>query len=423
MTNVKRYKIQAMLLALVLLLSAASVFPVTAYAVTQEEIDALKEERDALAAKREEQQEVVDILTAEQADIMAQKSALDERNETTMEAIRVLEQEITLYREIIAQKEQDVFAAKEAENAQLELYRARVRAMEEMGGFNILGIILQSGDLSEFIGALDDIGMIMENDRAVEDAYIAAREHTEAVKAEYDAAYDLLQEELSELEAQKAQLDADMAEADALIAQYSEYIAANQEKLEWFEALENEANAEINSLIARLEAERRAAQQQAAQEAAAAGSVSATVSGGGVTGSGSFAWPVGCTYITSCVGNRYHPITGAWKYHSGMDIGACYGDTVWASDSGTVSLAGENGGYGLCVMIDHGNGYYTLYGHLSSIAVSQGQGVGRGQTIGYVGSTGVSTGAHLHFEIREGTTCLDFASWFSGLTYAPDSGG
>ena len=107
-----------------------------------------------------------------------------------------------------------------------------------------------------------------------------------------------------------------------------------------------------------------------------------------------------------------------------MDIGSAHGDTVWATESGTVCCAGVKGGYGNCVMIDHGNGYYSLYGHLSSIAVSLNQTVSKGSTIGYVGSTGVSTGPHLHFEFRASSgSSLDFMGWFSGLTFAPDSGG
>lgn len=109
-----------------------------------------------------------------------------------------------------------------------------------------------------------------------------------------------------------------------------------------------------------------------------------------------------------------------------MDVGCQYGDAVWASDSGTVILAGDNGGYGNCVMIDHGfvNGdhYYTLYGHLSAIYVSYGQSVSQGETIGAVGSTGVSTGPHLHFEIRNSSGPTDFNWRFeSFLTYAPDA--
>ena len=407
------------LTALAILLSCSfGLLEGSASAVTQDEIDELKAQRDEIAAQKEEQQEVVDMLTQEQADVIDQKAALDQQSEYTMEQIRLNEQEIALYNEIIAEKEQDVAKAQAAEDAQLELYRSRVRAMEEGGGYNILAFLLQADNISELLTAIDDIGEIMSRDREIEDAYTAAREHKEAVKAEYESVRADLQAREDELEAEQEQLQKELDEVAALILQYTEYIELNQEKLDEFQAMEDEADEEINALIYELEQQRKAEAQAAAKNG---GGVTASVSG--AKGSGSFCWPVSCTYITSCVGNRFHPVTGVWKYHSGMDIGASYGDTVWASDGGTVSLAGENGGYGNCVMIDHGNGYYTLYGHLSSIAVSKGQTVGKGDTIGYVGSTGVSTGPHLHFEIREGSNCLDFASWFSGLTYAPDSGG
>ena len=115
---------------------------------------------------------------------------------------------------------------------------------------------------------------------------------------------------------------------------------------------------------------------------------------------GTMMWPCpSCHYITSPFGWRYHPIYQTQKYHSGVDIGASYGATIVAADGGTIITAGSVSGYGNCVVINHGNGITTLYGHMSSIAVSVGQKVSKGQTIGYVGSTGNSTGPHLHWEV------------------------
>lgn len=117
-------------------------------------------------------------------------------------------------------------------------------------------------------------------------------------------------------------------------------------------------------------------------------------------------WPVNGV-ITSQYGYRVHPIFGSTIYHSGMDIGVDYGTPVAAADSGYVVEAGWISGYGYAVIIDHGNGLSTLYGHNESLAVSAGQSVSKGQTIAYAGSTGNSTGPHVHFEVRSNGDPVD----------------
>ena len=117
-----------------------------------------------------------------------------------------------------------------------------------------------------------------------------------------------------------------------------------------------------------------------------------------------------------------HPVYGTVKNHTGLDIGASSGATIIAADGGSVTTASVYGSYGNCVIIDHGNGYQTLYGHMSSIAVSAGETVSQGQTIGYVGSTGVSTGPHCHFEVFAGGGRIDPEQFFGGLTFSEDAG-
>ena len=132
--------------------------------------------------------------------------------------------------------------------------------------------------------------------------------------------------------------------------------------------------------------------------------------------SGYYAWPANTTYITSPFGYRVHPIYGTSRLHSGTDIGASYGSPVTAAAAGSVITAvldyGTTG-YGTYVAIYHDNGTTTLYGHMSSLAVSQGDYVSQGQVIGYVGSTGASTGPHLHFEVRINGSCVDPMQYFS----------
>ena len=393
-------------------------FPVPAYAVTQSQIDELKEQRNVIRAQRQEKQAIVEALEAEKADVVAQKQAMDERNMYTLQQIQLNNQEIELYDEMIAEKAAELEEAQRLENEQLERYRARVRAMEENGGYNILAIISKSDSFSDMLTAMDDVGEIMESDRQLEDAYIAARENTESVKAEYEDTRSELEELKAQLKAEQEELEKDIEEAIQIILDLENDLENRQAEYDAIMAAEDAANATIDKLVAELEAQRAA---EAAAAAAAAGGGSS--GGGSANASGSFLWPVASyVYVSSRFGLRVHPITGEKKSHTGIDIASNQGTAVYASDGGSVTLAGWNGGYGNCIMIDHGNGYVTLYGHLSSISVSVGQTVSQGATIGAVGSTGNSTGPHLHFEVLKNGTRIDPEQFFSGLTISADAG-
>ena len=428
------YRVIAMLLIMLLVFSLA---PTSALAVSQEEIDELRAERLAIAEEHDKKQAEIDELEEQKASALEKKLAMDERNELTRREIESIQNEILVYDQMIAAEAIKVEEAKFVEEQQLERYRVRVRAMEENGEMNILALVLRASNLNELLSAIDDAARIMQSDRELYESYLAARKNTEAVKAQYMAVKAELQAAQDELREEQAALEAEIAEAAKMIEDLEQDIEAREEEAHALLLAEIETAEKLDALIAeqerqRAEEEARRRQQEAASSPATGGSTGGSggsdggSSGGGtVTGSGSFGWPCpGCTYVTSRAGNRFHPIFNEWRYHSGMDIGAGYGSSVVASDSGTVILAEVNGGYGNCIMIDHGNGYYTLYGHLSGYAVSSGQSVSKGQTIGYVGDTGWATGPHLHFEIRQGSTCLDpeAVAGFSGLTYAPDAG-
>ena len=424
MKKKKRTFIAALMTFVMVFSLALGALPIQARAVTQSEIDALKEERDKIAQQKAAQQAIVDDLEAQHASVLERKLAMDERNAYTLEQMELNKQEIALYDQMIEEKAQEVVEAKRLEDEQLERYRTRVRSMEENGNYGFLALILKATDLGEFLTAIDDIGEIMESDRQLEDEYIAAREHTEQVKADYEAYKAELEAKQEKLRAEQIELQKQIDEATELIAQLMEDIEGNSEELAKLQEAQDATQKEIDEMVAELERQRREEEERRRQEEAANNPGGSGGGGGGTaTGTGSFGWPVpSCTYITSKFGPRYHPVTGAYQStHTGLDIGASHGATIVASDGGTVTTAGVKGGYGNCVMIDHGNGYYTLYGHMSSIAVSVGQSVSKGDTVGYVGSTGVSTGPHCHFEIRVNGVCTDPAPWFSGLTYAPDA--
>ena len=384
------------------LLSVVMVFSILtpqALAVTQAEVDAMKELRNELRAKRDAQQAVIDELEEKQAGIMEMKYAMDERNSYALEQIELNSQEIELYNQMIEDEARKLEKAIELEQEQLERYRVRVRAMEENGNLGFLSMVLNTNNLGQLLTAMDDIGEIMESDRALEDQYIAARENTEAVKAEYEGFKAELEAKQAELKAEQQELEKQIEEAYQMLAEVEADIANNLEAYEQMEAAEREASAAFDALAAELEAQRLAAQQQP-QGGGGSGST--------IVGTGQFAWPTPSTsIITSYYGSRMHPVYGYERFHSGIDIGAADGAAIIAADGGTVVSAGWSGGYGNCVMIDHGNGYTTLYAHMSSMAVSSGQAVSRGDTIGYVGSTGVSTGPHLHYEVRQGGSTVD----------------
>ena len=408
------------LMALVLctVLTAAAVLdtmPCGAYAVTQAEIDALKEERDAIRAQRQEKQAIVEQLEADKASVVEQKRAMDERNMYTLQQIQLNSDEIALYDEMIADKEKELVEAERLEKEQLDRYRSRVRAMEENGSLGYLALILKTTSLGELLTAMDDIGEIMESDKELEDAYIAARKNTEEVKAEYEEYRADINAKQDVLRAEQAELEKDIEEAINLILDIQNNLEERQAEYDEIMAAEDAANANIDKLVAELEAQRRAEQANNGGGSSGAGS--------GANSTGSFIWPVASyVYVSSRFGQRVHPITGEIKNHTGIDIASNKGTTIYAADGGTITLAAWNGGYGNCVMIDHGNGYVTLYGHMSSIAVSQGQTVSQGDTIGYVGSTGNSTGPHLHFEVLKNGTRIDPEQFFSGLVISADAG-
>ena len=153
--------------------------------VSQAELESLRAERAMIQAQREAKQAEIDELTESAVGILVQKRALDERNMYTMQQIQLNNEEIALYDQMIADKEQEVLNAQEREQEQLVRYRARVRAMEENGTLNYLAMILKSNNLGEMLTAMDDVEEIMTRDKKLEDDYIHARENTEELKAEY----------------------------------------------------------------------------------------------------------------------------------------------------------------------------------------------------------------------------------------------
>ena len=406
MLKKKMKKFFAFAMALVMTMSVMlSCLSVSAFAVTQSEIDALKSQKSQLASQKNSLQSTINSLQGQQNDQIALKNALDEKNAITVKQILNLNEQIELHTQLIEQKTKEVDEAQKVADAQLEKYKVRVRAMEESGRYNYFEVLFGASSIGEFLSLIDDIGDIMRSDKELEDAYRQSVADLKVVKTEYEQAKAEMEDSKTELKPLKAQQEKDIAEAASVIASLQGDISSNSSLLSQLSEQEKQLNADIQKKVDELN------KQQEANKG--------NNGSGSTVGTGNLVWPSYCTYITSRQGPRTHPITGEYRNHGGTDIGASYGSAIYAADSGTVvrSADGWNGGWGNYVMIDHGNGMQTLYAHMSSRAVSVGQTVSRGQTIGYVGSTGMSTGAHLHFELYINGSRIDPQTRYPGVSF------
>lgn len=449
----KRKKITsaiALLLVLLMVMSLlVSVIPVRAYAVNQSQIDEIQKQKNELSNRVQECQNRIDQLKKEQANVLEQKAALNEQNKAANEQLNLIAEEIALYNDMVEQKEDELEKARDVEQEHLERYRARIRAVEENGGHNILTLILNSSNFAAFLTAMDDMQEIMESDKVLEKKYIEAREQTEDVKEDYEAVLAEYEQKHEELKAQQEELEQQISEAYELLAELEAAIEQAIKEYEAAEAAEQAAAATILNLI-------RQYNEQLRQEAEAnkpkpeggsytgngnggdsgnsggnqsdsgnsgsdnSGNSGSSGNSGGGGASGSFIWPVPCSNrVTSRFGYRADPFTGKQKYHNGIDIDGFNndGNSIVAADGGTVIIAAYDGAYGNYVVIDHGNYTQTLYAHMSGMAVSKGSKVSQGQVIGYLGSTGRSTGTHCHYEVIINGSNVDPAAYYSGLSY------
>ena len=436
MNNKKIISIIAIILAVLMLLTLfIGALPASVYAELEgdysvnpyaslAELQARKEELGRMA---ENSQQRIAELESEHATLVEQKTAYDQRDTYIREQIVITDEQIELYRTLIREKQAEVEAARTLEEEQLERYRARVRAMEENGGYNVLSLLINARSFSAFLSGIDDIRDIMESDRRLEDQYIAAREEHERVQAEYEAEKEKHEATMEELAEEQRILLAEIRQTEELMAKLEEEIEQSAREYEAALDAQITAGKAIDAKIAQLYAAYLAAhpvqavETQNGQYVQGGATQSADGASTGVTftgGTGTLAWPVpGCYSVSSDYGTRTHPITGeVEKMHTGMDIdgyGHDGGDIVSCGD-GVVSTVGYNSGYGNYIIVDHGNGLQTLYAHMSGTAVSQGTTVGQGQTIGYLGATGMATGTHCHVEVFIDGQNVDPADYLLG---------
>ena len=252
-------------------------------------------------------------------------------------------------------------------------FEARLTSMYKAGNISYLEVLLQSQSLSDFLSRIHYLKEIAEQDTVLIEEYNAGRVELLEKRAS-------LEVNLADMESQKRSYEDKRFEVASRSQDRERYLAQVQTDKKEAERLLDEMEAQTKAL----EEEIRKLQAQNPLEAREL----------------SMVWPASGGWISSNYGWRPHPVLGGNRFHAGIDYAANTNSAIVAAESGVVLLAGSNGGYGLCVIIDHGGGVSTLYGHANKILVKKGQQVIRGEKIALVGSTGVSNGPHLHFEVR-----------------------
>ena len=426
MKNRKRLvSILAGIMAAVMLLSLiAMLLPTPAQASVSSEIRAqindLQAQRKEIKNQIQEVKEAYEENENEVADIIARKNVIDQEIGLLHAEIMNINEQISAYNVLIADKQDELDNAEENYLTLNEENKGRIRTMEEEGSLSYWEVLFKANSFSDLLDRLTMVEEIAASDQRRLQALSDARDAVEVAQEELAVEKAALEGTKTELDTANAELAVKREEADAVFQELME----KAEELEAMEAeLEEAENAMLNE-IAQLEAEYTKAKYQeyldymatyttAAPSEPAGGTAEGGNASGGNGNTGSTGntgnttvntgsgWIRPCSYVmlTSPFGNRNTGIAGASTYHQGVDLAGPEGTPIYASRGGTVTRATYGGSSGYYVSINHHDGFSSIYMHMTNFVVSAGQTVSQGQVIGYMGSTGISSGSHLHFGI------------------------
>ena len=408
-SRTKIVRIISIVLAAVILLSLVSTaLIVMVHAASSSEIKSKLADLRAKQAEIQKQSDELEKSIAENKDqtktLVSQKAEIDQEMEMSRQKIENLNEQIQQLNLLIAEKQTELEASVAKEEALQKQYKARLRSMEETGSISYWSILFKASSFSDLLDRVDMIREIAESDQLMLKQLSAATQAVETERADLEQQKQDLQQTETDLAVEQAELETKRAEADKLITQMQveyaslsdEFLAAEADEAAVREQIKKTETDYFNAL----------AKEQAAAAAAAAAanktsnSNNSSSSSSGGASSGGFAFPLAySTGVTCAYGPRVHPINGNKSFHYGVDLAAGMNTEIYATKSGTVTGAtyGEANGY--YVTINHGDGYSSIYAHMTNYVVSVGDSVKQGQLIGYVGTTGWSTGPHLHFEI------------------------
>lgn len=383
-------RICAAMLAVVLVGTAA----IPAYA-TKQDVEAAKQKASSLEQEKQKVQDSLKNLEGLKSDAAAYVKQLDGNLETLNGELDQLAGQITAKESDIATTQQELDAAKQVETDQYADMKLRIKYMYERGDTSFIDMLLQADDMMQLMNRAEYIQKISEYDRKKMDEYVATKDSI----AQHEAA---LQEEHAQLMGMQEQTKAKQQSVETLLSQKNKELKNFENQIDAAQGqisqLQQDIAAQENK-VKQIEAEIKRKEEEARKAAEAAGKSYKTVNLGDIK----FTWPCPASgRITSGFGGRSSPTEGASSNHQGIDIGAGSGSGIVAAASGTVVVSTYSYSAGNYIMINHGGGVYTVYMHCSQLLASEGQQVKQGQTIAKVGSTGYSTGPHLHFGIRAG---------------------
>lgn len=362
--------------------SSASTEKVTEDAASTKSLQEAQDEKTQLEKALKEAQSTIEDLRDSKGDIESKVTELNQQLIDISARITDLENQLTAKSEDIQETKDELAGAKEREAQQYADMKVRIQFMYENGQTSYLEALLSSRNISEFLNSADYIAQIQSYDRQKLTEYQDTVESIVNLEAQLEQEYTDLEALKSTVESNKATVAAMMRQKESELADISGDIEDAQSDADYY-AAEIQAQEELIAAIKRAEAEK-----------AAAGVEEHPYTGG------AFRWPCpSSTRVTSDYGTRVSPMSGASSNHKGIDIGASAGADIIAAADGTVTAASYSSAAGNYVMIDHGGGLYTVYMHASSLLVSPGQTVSAGDVIAKVGSTGISTGSHLHFGV------------------------
>lgn len=351
----------------------------------QREIEEANAQRAELAGRVTDLNASQNRLASLRSDLNAYVTELDAELVAMQDNIAALNEQILAKEYEISRTEAELEAAEETEAIQHDAMIVRMRLMYEQGEKSMIDMLFSARSLRDLLNSADYIEKVVQYDKSLWEEYKANVEYISLCKEQLDLQKEILDEAKAAAELEEQNQETLINEKNAEIDSYNLQINATQAEIDAYQAEIAARDAEIEALTKAIEEERRRL---------------ASANGLRYDG-GQFLFPLASyKYVSSDYGPRNAPTAGASTFHKGIDFAAAYGTDIYAAYDGEVAAASYSGAMGNYIMIDHGDGLYTVYEHCSALYVQKGDRVVMGQTIAAVGSTGISTGNHLHFGVR-----------------------